>query len=679
MKSAKSCKIFLLLAAFVAIVASAFLFFDLPVAKAAESAQTYVTCVNSSVSFDGDGDERALVATVKKVGENDVGEITFKNNLVIDDLAIAFGEMSTAIKSVTVTVKTNSYIVTGNKNAEGKFDTTIINTIVMTHNGANDWSVKLNDRAAQAVASEITKLYIAVEDNFIGYGFDGTTYEYEDAAYYKVETIDKTVTSSGIKFDVKVDGDEEQQFKILSVDQKASDVSGDYKQTFKVNDGGAIEKYAKPLVNLNESFFTRKTDGKYYPVAYNGKQYTMSFTVYSFFGGKVSESETATASKVSFKETAGLSVYSSKKIQLNVSSADIAAHNNVIDVGVGFDANAGYIDFNSYGIEVVNKADDDTAPEYYTIADNLEAIESFEAALKDKYTAVTDNVEHSVVLGNDLELPSLKSLVYDDTSSYAEMKYTVRYYGPDSSTTGSSSSLKFNLGSAGVYTFYVSFKDANGNEMDSDDFFEIDGTDYIFGTYGAGGVEAANYVFRFKVDDDAPITLDAPSEASIGKGYVGTKYSASGFNIKASGFNTTYSLYYNPNKNADELSGGWVAVPAASDVTDEDYNENGYTYGDIQSIAYDGSLQFKPDKEGAYKITCTVSSKVTTRSESASQIIKVDGAKASVDPSEPPSTRSVLAIVFLSVGTLCLIGIVVLLFVKPKEKTEETKLPSDKK
>ena len=131
MKSAKSCKIFLLFAAFLAIIASAVLFFDVPVAKAAESAQTYVTCVNSSVSFDGDGANRALVATVKKVGENDVGEIAFKNNLVIDDLAITFGEIPTAIKSVTVTVKTKSYIVTGNKNAEGKFDTTIANTIVM--------------------------------------------------------------------------------------------------------------------------------------------------------------------------------------------------------------------------------------------------------------------------------------------------------------------------------------------------------------------------------------------------------------------------------------------------------------------------------------------------------------------------------------------------------------------
>ena len=63
----------------------------------------------------------------------------------------------------------------------------------MTHVGANEWTVKLNDKEAVAVASEITKLYISVKDNFIGYGFDGTNYTYEDASYYKVETIDKTV------------------------------------------------------------------------------------------------------------------------------------------------------------------------------------------------------------------------------------------------------------------------------------------------------------------------------------------------------------------------------------------------------------------------------------------------------------------------------------------------------
>lgn len=678
MKTAKSCKIILLLTAFVMTVAAAFLFFNVSVAKAAENAETYVTNVNSTVAFAGDGEDRALVATVNKNGGDNVGTIAFRNNLVIDDLAIEFGEIPTDIKSVKMTISTNSYIVTGNKNSEGNFDTVITNTLLMTHVGANEWTFKLNEKDAVAVASELSKLYIKVKDNFIGYGFNGTDYTYEDASYYKVETIDKTVTKSGIKFAIETDSEEDQEFKILSVDQKASDATGDYKQTFKVDENGIIEKYAKPLVNLNDSFFTRKADGKYYPVAFNGNMYNMSFTVYSFFGGKVSDGETATSGTVSFKDTEKLTIYSSKKILLNVSTEDIATNNNKVNVSVGYKASAGYVIFNSYNIEVVNKASDNTAPVYYPIADNLEAIESFEAALKDKYTTTTGGVEHSVVLGNDLELPSFKSLVYDDTTSYANMKYTVRYLGPDAANTGSSSSLKFKLGSAGTYTFYVVFKDYNGNEMDSDDFYKVENEEYVFGTYCAGGVDAANYVFRFKVDDDAPITLVAPSAESIGTGYVGTQYTASEFDINASGFNTDYALYYNPNKNANSESSGWVAIPKASSMTDTDYNENGYTYADIMSIAYDGALQFTPNKEGAYMITCTVSSKVTTRSETAYQIIKVDGAKAAVNPSEPLSTRTVLAIVFLSIGTLSLIGILVLLFIKPKEKTEETKLPKDK-
>ena len=53
-------------------------------------------------------------------------------------------------------------------------------------------------------------------------------------------------------------------------------------------------------------------------------------------------------------------------------------------------------------------------------------------------------------------------------------------------------------------------------------------------------------------------------------------------------------------------------------------------------------------------------------------MIRVSEDVTTVKPASHWLENNVWSVVFLSIGTLCLIGIVILLFVKPKEEQEES-------
>jgi len=82
-------------------------------------------------------------------------------------------------------------------------------------------------------------------------------------------------------------------------------------------------------------------------------------------------------------------------------------------------------------------------------------------------------------------------------------------------------------------------------------------------------------------------------------------------------------------------------------------------------------LTFTPDRMGAYMIRCTSTSTITSRDSSDVSIIRVESEAEEVKVYSDWFKDNVWTVVFLGVGTLCLIGIVALLFVKPKEEIVE--------
>lgn len=614
MKKALSYKIVLLFIACALCFALAFSFLTVKTAGAADVTQDNINHYFSGAeSFNLDGTN--LVANVKKDGQH---RVSITNALIVDDLAIELN-VPAAVSEFKITLTYDSYFVNGVENT-----------------GTHEFDKEIKNEFTFAQTGDLTvEITTADNDLSVKVGTDDKT---NVGIYYKIKGADKRAAK--IAFDFTLTDDADITFK--SINQKKSDGT-DYKQTFVLDGDNKIATFAKSRAIINDLPMLQEAAGL--KVIY-GKQYKLSFTIYSVFGD-VSASDVYVKS-----ESAGVSVdpYSTKPKSV--------IFNNT--VAATLKLCAGDDELENYSVQAaVGRDTDAAAPKYINHAANTEVYDQYktlvENAAKKEYTVDDTTEEHSIRLGDTYKIPSLKNLVTDDFNVYSDLTYTV-YYRTPSKASGSASSLEFTVSEAGKYEFYVAFKDQNGNVMDKDDFYKVNPDDenaIIKGTY----YEYA--VFTFEIKDDAPISVEVP--ATQGAGYVNTKYVASGFEI-LSGSNVKYTLYYNAATDAKANSDGWVEVNT----------DNGFTESEIESIAYDGKYTFTPVKVGAYKIKCEVSSGTSSSARYAEgeTVISVAEEPSVVKPDNHWFRNNVWSIVFLSVGTLSLIGIIILLFIKPKEEVE---------
>lgn len=620
MKKALSCKLILLLIAFALSLALAFSFYGAQSVHAADVTADNVSAYFSGAeSFNLDGGN--LKATVK----GDKNSVNITNKLVVDDLAIEFN-VPDAVSSIKVTLNYDSYFVNGAEK-DGDFRKLIENEFTFDVNG------------------NLT-VYVSTEDNVVTVKVAGETQTKNDI-YYKIKGADKCVAKVGFDFTL-AENAESADITIKSIDQKVSDNSGAYKQTFNLEED-KIAAFALPRVAINNLPMKGNGDSL---KAIVGTKYSLSFTAYSVFAN-------VSASNLYIE---------SKNDNVWADPSTTTPKSIIFEQGNGeyeFTVRTDETEFiERYVVETVDRDSDyNTAPEYIDFEENETVYEWYktlvEKAAKKEYTVDDKTITRSIRLGDSYEIPTLEDLVFDDYDLYSSLTYTV-YYKTPSNASGQTSSMKFTVSEAGDYEFYVVFKDLAGETMEKDDFY-TEGDDGIptYGKYGSA-------VFTFTVEDDAPISVEAPE--TQGKGYLNTTYVATEFKI-LSGDNETFTLYYNSDKNATATDSGWIELPKLADIK-EDYNQDGFTYSDIKTLAYDGKYTFTPVKVGAYMIKCYVSSYNAVRSAEAETVVSI-----SEKPSEVkvPSTwlkDNVWSVVFLSIGTLALIGVIVLLFIKPKEETE---------
>lgn len=620
MKKALSCKLILLLIAFALSLALAFSFYGAQSVHAADVTADNVSAYFSGAeSFNLDGGN--LKATVK----GNKNSVNITNKLVVDDLAIEFN-VPDAVSSIKVTLNYDSYFVNGAEK-DGDFRKLIENEFTFDVNG------------------NLT-VYVSTEDNVVTVKVAGETQTKNDI-YYKIKGADKCVAKVGFDFTL-AENAESADIIIKSIDQKASDNSGAYKQTFNLEED-KIAAFALPRVAINNLPMKGNGDSL---KAIVGTKYSFSFTAYSVFAN-------VSASNLYIE---------SKNDNVWADPSTTTPKSIIFEQGNGeyeFTVRTDETEFiERYVVETVYRDSDyNTAPEYIDFEENETVYEWYktlvEKAAKKEYTVDDKTITRSIRLGDSYEIPTLEDLVFDDYDLYSSLTYTV-YYKTPSNASGQTSSMKFTVSEAGDYEFYVVFKDLAGETMEKGDFY-TEGDDGIptYGKYGSA-------VFTFTVEDDAPISVEAPE--TQGKGYLNTTYVATEFKI-LSGNNETFTIYYNSDKNATATDSGWIELPKLADIK-EDYNQDGFTYSDIKTLAYDGKYTFTPVKVGAYMIKCYVSSYNAVRSAEAETVVSI-----SEKPSEVkvPSTwlkDNVWSVVFLSIGTLALIGVIVLLFIKPKEETE---------
>lgn len=634
MNTAKSYKFILLIIAFIMSLVTAFTMMSFNSVKADTINITPDAYFNyaktTTAEFKNDN-------AVFNLTESDTIEI--ENTVVVNDFFMNF-KMGEGIESVKLIITANSYFVNGNKATDGKYDTEIVNEVSVNADG----TAKFNGNSL--VTATAGKIYMSVKDNgFYKASVNGIDYVSESKAYYRVKTSNEYNKLTGkVKVEVTLkDGVDTADFEIISLSQKASDEM--FLQTFKFTDNALIE--STPIICLSDS--VKVKDGK--AIIYNVTT-KITYNVYSFLDGH---------NKNSTKITANVWVNENGNGEVHFSNLG----DNQLKITDKNDETKVYL---TVQLNVLDESAETGKP-VYTF--NQSAYDAFIYALEKQYTVIddkdtpdeADDETHCVALGKTITIPSLKDFVSDDYTTYEDLEVEMYYATPNSTSFATKKDMKLILSDAGDYTFFVLFKDAKAS-MDKGDFIvEEDGKEDKINNAVYG-----KFVFSFHVVDGAPIII---TPASVqGKGYKGTSYTASKFTVDASGCAITYKLFYNPSIEAVEDTDGWVEIPSASSVNDTDYNENGYSYDDVKKIAYNGTLTFTPDKIGSYKIVCYANSKITAREASASTIIKIGNEPTVVRPASEWLQNNVWSVVFLSIGTLCLIGIIVLLCIKPKEEKD---------
>lgn len=433
-------------------------------------------------------------------------------------------------------------------------------------------------------------------------------------------------------------GTEAADIKIEYIDQKASDTDAEkpFRQTFALNEGNNdVAKAARPVALFTKSFYSTLDGGAVNKVAF--QDISLSFATYSVkklsstpsFRVEAAEGDedkvwiSTDGKKVNFKADASLKIVSGE-------DEDKIVYNTV----------------------AVKAGKDETAPVYTADA---AAKEAFEAKLESSLFKETDGVKHYIRLGdsNYLDLPTLADLVSDVYTAYSDMTYTV-WYRSQNSDWSSTSSYRVPVRYEGVYQFYVLFTDKSGNGMKKDDFVD---------DKGAVKEGMKDYVFTFEVYNDAPVEVTAATSQE--DAYKGVSFTASSFTFLALDYTEKYELYYSATENGDYSEKIYSSAELAELGTDS------AEYKKYNAYAYDGKLTFTPQKTGFYKITVTAYENGTTRSDSAETIIRAASAPKRVVPNADNwALNNVWSIVFLATGTLSLIGIIVVLCIKPKDEPE---------
>ena len=377
-------------------------------------------------------------------------------------------------------------------------------------------------------------------------------------------------------------------------------------------------------------------------------------------------------------------------IAYSVTDGDKSA-NYLIDWSAQVNGN-GFID-----VLDANEVDDNPTTTFITyengvLTENTDAIDEYTQAVKKASYKDGDEANGSIQVGEGAYyyIPAFKEYVQDNSCGYTDMEFTV-YYRTDSSTSvstvsGSYDELRIELTAEGRYQFRIVPTNSAGNDMVG---IFASGTDdnprYREAEISSSNVfDAKNLAtFEFSVQYNGP-TIEKP-EDDDDTGYVDATYTVDDFEIIgiSDTYTTHYRLYYFEQtdtsrvytpaelREADEngtLSqiGSWRAINVYDETLDDEDPENDNEYSWNPS----STLSFIPQERGFYKVEVLVSTTNMGVVKEARYIEIVSD--ADVIPGETYwLENNILSVVFLGVGILCLIGIVVILLIKPKNKAAD--------
>ena len=324
------------------------------------------------------------------------------------------------------------------------------------------------------------------------------------------------------------------------------------------------------------------------------------------------------------------------------------------------------------------------------ITENTAAIDAYQravtaAAYKDGDVDAGESIQ--VGSGAYYYIPAFKQYIEDISCGYTDMEFTVYYRTESSSTvntvTGSYDELRIELTAEGRYQFRIVPTNSAGNAMVGVFASGPDDSIYTEGDITSSNVfDAVNIpTFEFRVVYNGP-SIEPPEEEED-TGYVDVTYSISDFEIIgiSDSYTTLYRLYYfeandssaaitaaqlreadaASDSNTSNSLGNWVVISQYDSELDENEGDNVYSWNP------ESSLSFIPQERGFYRVEVYVATN-NMGIISEAKYIEVS-ADARVIPGDTYwLENNILSLVFLGIGILCLIGIVVILLIKPKDK-----------
>lgn len=322
-----------------------------------------------------------------------------------------------------------------------------------------------------------------------------------------------------------------------------------------------------------------------------------------------------------------------------------------------------------------------------------EAVEAYAEKVKE-LTTEGENPKLSAGNNNYFYLPSAEGLVTDNATAYEDMTFAIYYIraGSRQSNTGrSANNLSINLTAREKYIFTIYATDAASNNMF---YVDEDGEEVEFSTGDIWNMyddeDKKGYLpwFEFEVTYTG-VTVEDPEVQNTA--YVGESYGSASFDINGLDYEASYKLFIfnkeewyelneylptfnefleeivsDPDKFHAEYRNYFNEIRPASAVAEGDPN-----YDEAKAYNFSSSgTTFTPQEANAYY--CILLS-VKDKNSNADPTEKLLGIVSSARPAALEGEShwlqdNVASIVLLAVAGAALIGIVLLLVIRPKNK-----------
>lgn len=675
-----------LLVAFVFCMAAMCISFGLTHAEDTVGASE-IFSTSGSASMDSDGEYLSF-----SMGGEDNAAVSFRRNLALKwyafdgepavggdfsahYLELTFAFENTDFESFTVTLETTQMTMS----KAGK----TTNEIVFTPNGGNVTAVVNGEGAGVSVsASEPITLALSERDGEAGYGnfvvsvngSEAGTFTNIGRYYAKYASASADTPIDPLTFSAETDG---------TVSFAVHSLNG---QSFALTDGEVTDDAAPVLVIDSEiKQILLGTEVDFDTVAIDVCSSSVSTTRYYLADGVPATDEDGEPVDPAFEDD-DLVGYNDLDSDKRFFETDFNGSNGGT-VSIAFRLRDGNSNAACYFIEWYAAATADNGhiavvhPESVSDTPTLTFDEAQAEAYQAEVTAAAlDEDGKSVQVGDGAYyyLPSLRAYASDATCGYTDMTFQIyyrTYNGDTDSASGAYDELRIELEEEGLYEFRVVPVNSAGKVMIGE--FE-DGQATITGN---NVWDAENLTtFRFRVAYNGP-SIEEPEEGEVG--YVDVTYEFEDFDIVALGdYQTRYKLYrLDLNEGAEPSSvsdvrggegasvtenayGTWTEIAVYDKDLESDEGDNVYDWDP------DSSRSFIPQEKGYYKLVVEVAS-ANMPIATASQVVEVTSEADVIPGTSYWLQENLTAVIFLGIGILCLIGIVIVLLIKPKDKDEK--------